>query len=132
MKKLTLSSVVVAVALVLAIGFATVADAQVTTTTTAQQRTVIMNGMWPYLNARTDMSMGMTGAGVVALQNYLNAADFLGANQYTPGVFDLATKNAVQNYQANSRVMSTGYFGPHSQAHMTISLLFRAMGVNRI
>lgn len=160
MKNLTLCSVAIAAAFVLAFGVASVADAQTYTSTTTssatsstttfyptatattfpgttvvatssmsfQERSTVMNGMWPYLNARMDMSLGMTGAGVTALQNYLRVIDLLGANQYTVGVYDAATRNAVVNYQSVNHISATGYFGPYTQAHMVIALWLRAHG----
>ncbi len=125
MKKITLCSVAVVAAFVLAIGFASVADAQTVTTPTV---TDAMSGMWPYLNARMDISEGMTGAPVTALQNYLLSTGFLSSGQYTQGVFDARTKVGLANYQSRVHVYNTGYFGPMTQAHMAISILLRARG----
>ncbi|MES2470804.1 MAG: peptidoglycan-binding domain-containing protein [Patescibacteria group bacterium] len=88
------------------------AEAQVTTTTT----TAVVVTTPAYTR---DLTIGSTGADVVALQTFLVARGHL---VMPPGVamgyFGQLTRAALARYQASAGIPATGYFGPITRANL--------------
>jgi len=68
----------------------------------------------------TNLTVGSTGADVVALQNALIAGGFsipsISSGAATPGYFGSQTKAAVQAYQSARGIPNTGFVGPLTRA----------------
>ena len=113
---------VAVVALVLAFAFSmsTFVAADTVTTTTTTSSTVMVQ-------FARDLTIGSTGADVVALQSFLVEKGFLVMPQgVAMGYFGSLTKAALGAYQASVGISpSVGYFGPITRAyvnsHMTVT-----------
>jgi peptidoglycan hydrolase-like protein with peptidoglycan-binding domain len=72
-------------------------------------------------NFASDLTVGSTGADVVALQTWLVNNGYLVMPAGTAmGYFGQITKTAVAKYQANVGLPSTGFFGPLTRAKLSM------------
>lgn len=70
----------------------------------------------------TNLTVGSTGADVVALQDWLSAKGYLSIPAGTSkGYFGQLTKTAVAAYQASAGLPATGFVGPQTRAKLNAS-----------
>lgn len=101
------------------------ADAQIQADTVTQtvnlpMLSVAMSGM--------DLTIGSNSPSVAVLERYLQQYGYFPQTVAPDTVFDATTLQALRAYQAQAHVLSTGYFGPQTRAHMWVVLWFRVNG----
>jgi peptidoglycan hydrolase-like protein with peptidoglycan-binding domain len=77
-----------------------------------------------------DMSLGTYSPNVRVLESFLQNRGYFPQNVAADDAFDLTTLQALQAYQYQAHISSTGYFGPYTRAHMWVVLWFNVNGVH--
>lgn len=87
---------------------------------------------WPMFSVAKsglDLTVGSVSPSVQTLEAFLQNRGYFPNNVTPDQVFDGNTRNALALYQAQAHVLSTGYFGPHTRAHMAVVLWFKMHGL---
>lgn len=101
----------------------TIAELQAQIAALMAQLTAMSGGASASAAITSDLTVGSTGAQVVALQNSLVSGGYLTMPAgVSMGYFGSLTKSAVAKWQAAMGLPATGYFGPLSRAKFTGSV----------
>lgn len=120
----SLSALVVVLGLMLVFGSLGAAGAA-----TSSWNAAVDMPMFQVARSGLDMTVGSVGPNVLVLETYLRDKGFLASTITPDQVFDANTRAALASYQAQGHVLSTGYFGSHTRAYLSIVLWFRMHGM---